>query len=369
MATTGRTTDGADDATDVASLLRAAEFVQLVGAPDGDALAAVGILGNALDTLETPYQVSMATSVADAESRLLDRGTTLGLGLATGDGHLADDSTALGAYDVASTLDADPDPVLAIAGAIAGGVVPSGKALDAAEANGVVRRPGVGLPTADIGAGLAFSGRLHGSFSGDEQSAGAFLADLSLPAELDDDAQTRLASAVALDVAGSTATGATTDALESVLAPFDALGPFETVEGYADVLDTLAATDPGIGVAFVLGYEEKATALEAWKTAGKQLHQTVARLALESTDDVAYGTIEAGAPRSVARLVRDFRHSAPAVLVSGPTSIAIATTDMDARALLSEAFEDDLVTGTDTLAVADTDGTADTVAETVQEAR
>ncbi|WP_204282247.1 hypothetical protein, partial [Serratia marcescens] len=44
---------------------------------------------------------------------------------------------------------------------------------------------GVGVPTADLAAGLAHSTLVHASFSGDEQAAGAFLAELGLPPEPD----------------------------------------------------------------------------------------------------------------------------------------------------------------------------------------
>lgn len=367
MATTGRSTDATPAPDAVATLLRDAAFVHLVGHENGDALAAAGILADALDALDTPYQVSLASSTADAEDRLLDGGTTLGLGLDVGDSALGPDSAALGAFETAAVLGTDPNPILAIAGAVAGGFVPQGPALEAAEADGVERRPGIGLPTADIGAGLAYSGWLRGSFSGDEQAAGAFLADLDLPAELDADAHTRLASAVALDATGSGSEGV--GALDRVLAPLGASGPFETIEGYADVLDALAATDPGTGLAFVLGYEDRSAAIDAWKEAGERLHRTIERLSLSSESDVAFAEIEADAPRRVARLVRDFWAAGSAVVIRGQDSLALATHEDDARQLLGSVFDTSRVSGTESLAVVDEAGGSTAVVEHIQEAR
>ena len=373
MATTGRSTDATPATDAVATLLRDAEFVHLVGRTDGDALAAAGILGNALDALDTPYQVSLASSAADAEDRLLDGGSAIGLGLDVGTAALTAGSVALGAFETAVGLDTDtaddldPDPILAIAGAVAGGFAPQGPALEAAQNQGVERRPGLGLPTADIGAGLAYSGWLHGSFSGDEQAAGAFLAELDLPAELDADAHTRLASAVALDVTDSE--DGAVDSLDRVLAPLGGAAPFETVGGYGDVLDALATSDPGTGLSFVLGYADRSDAVDVWKEAGERLHRTLERLSVSSTGDIAAGSVENVAPSRVARLARDFRITESSVLVSGPDSIALATAEDDARELLGAVFDPSRVSGTSRLAIVDETADPMDVTEDIQEAR
>lgn len=373
MATTGRSTDATPATDAVATLLRDAEFVHLVGRTDGDALAAAGILGTALDAIDTPYQVSLATSAADAEDRLLDGGPAIGLGLDVGSAALTSGSVALAAFETAAGLDTstgadhEPDPILAIAGAVAGGYAPQGPALEAAKSQGVERRPGLGLPTADIGAGLAYSGWLHGSFSGDEQAAGAFLAELDLPAELDADAHTRLASAVALDVTDSD--DGSVDSIERVLAPLGGPAPFETVEGYGDVLDALAMTDPGTGLSFVLGHADRSDAIDVWRDAGERLHRTLERLSVSTAGDTAAGSVEDVAPSRVARLVRDFRVSESSVLISGPDSIALATEEDDARELLGAVFDPLRVSGTSRLAVADETADPMDVTADIQEAR
>jgi hypothetical protein len=372
MATTGRTAEATHAPDEVATLAGDAGFVHLLGRADGDGLAAVGLLGRALDATGTPYQVSIARCRADAEERLVDGGTTLGIGLSTGDASLSEGSAALEAYETASRLDTDPDPFLAIAGAVAGGFAPSGAALAAAEADGVERRPGLGLPTAELATGLAYSGLVHASFSGDEQAVGAFLADLGLPAELDDDAHTRLASAVALDATGQPDGSRAVAAIDALLAPFDSPdpAPFETIEGYADVLDALAWTDPGTGVAYLLGHEDREAALDVWKAAGTTLHPTVERMDLSAEGDIVGGAIEDGDPRRVARLVRDFRAGASSVVITSADAVALATGDgePDARARLAAEYDEDRVAGTETLALAAVEDDLESIRTTLAEA-
>jgi len=245
------------------------------------------------------------------------------------------------AFAIARALGVDPDPVVALAGVVAAGSVPgtdgSGDALEAAEhTDRVRRRPGVALPTVDLADGLAASMLVRTSYSGDSEAARAALADLGLPADLDDDAHRRLASLVAVDVAD--AEGASTraaSAVERALRPYATVGdaaPFETVGGYADVLDALAREAPGTGVALALdsdpGDELRAAALDAWRSHGLAAHRAlddatigrydgclVARVALaggdRSEEDGDAAPDAAAVLPTVARLVRDFRSPEP----------------------------------------------------------
>lgn len=362
MATTGRTASEPVDAARIASRLREAEFVHLVGRADGAGLAAIGLLADALDSAGIPHQASLAKSPGAATARFVDEGTTLGLGFGVGDRSIPTDSLAGAAYEIASALDAEPDPILAVAGAVAGSNPPAGPAFEAAQEMGVERRPGLGIPVADLAAGLAYSGRIHASFSGDEQAAGAFLAELELPAELDASDQTTLAGAVALEATAMTP-AASTQAISDFLAPYDLASGFETVEGYADVLDALAMADPGTGLAFVLGYEDREVALDGWRDFGRRLHRTLDRLSPTETGSVAVAEVESVDPRPVARLLRDFEVAVPIVVVAGQGMTAVATTDEDAVALLGTEFDDDTFAGDSDLAWLHSQIAAETVAE------
>jgi hypothetical protein len=351
MATTGRTTAATEP--DAESVLSDTEFVRVMAAPTGGSIAAAAMLAGACDEHDVPYQVRVTRGAPSAPDAAETSLVAIGVESPAADASFVEDAPNA-AFDAAREAGADPDPVVAFAGALADGVEPSS---DVREAAGSTRRPGVGIPTADLAAGLAHSTRVHASFSGDEQAAGATLAEIGLPPELDDAAQRRLASVVALDATGETARAA--DRVADLLRPHETpAGPFETVEGFADVLGALAWDAPGLGVALALGAVDAPTALDAWRD-----HATDAHAAVRRADPSRYSAVEVveadAAQPTVARLVRDYRAREPAVLVVGDDTAALATTDVDARDVLPNSV------GTSTLAVADAEHEADLV-ETVR---
>lgn len=342
MATTGRSTVSAEH--DAAAVLSDAEFVRVTAAASGGSVAAAAMLAAACGERDVPYQVRVARSapvLADESASQI----VVGVNAEGADAaFVADAPNAV--FEELQAAGAEPDPVLAFAGALADGVEPSSAVRDAADLN---RRPGVGVPTADLTAGIASTTRIHGSFSGDEQAAGATLAELDLPPEMDDDAHRKLASVVALD--------ATEDATEqSVGAVADALRPhelsgglFETVEGYADVLSALAWDAPGLAVALALGSSGRHAAVEAWQDHASSAHEAV-RVA-DPTRHQGVVVVDASeAHPTVARLVRDYRATEPAALVVGDGVAALATTDANALETLPNGV------GTSTLAVTELGG-------------
>jgi hypothetical protein len=353
MATTGRSTASATP--DVESVLAGAEFLRVAAAPTGGSLAAAATLAAACGERDVPYQVRVvrgerALASTDGDASVV----TIGVESPDADASVVADAPNA-AFEVATGVGANPDPEVAFAGALADGVEPSSAVRDAA---GLTRRPGVGVPTADLAAGLAYSTRVHASFSGDEQAAGAVLADLDLPVELDDGARRRLASVVALD-ATDDGTERAAERVADVLRPHETPeGVFETVEGFADVLSALAWDAPGVGVALALGRVDGPAPLDAWRSHAMAAHEAVRR-----ADPARYSGVEVvetdAAHSTVARLVREYRASEPAVLAVGAGVAALATTDADAAAVLPTSA------GTARLAVATVDDESD-VTETVR---
>lgn len=369
MATTGRTAAADSDVDALAATLREADFVHFVSHADGDSIAAAGLLARALPS-SVPYQVSVARSRTAADRRIASTsGTTVSIGLTTDDAddHLVTDANAAAAFEVATDL-GDADPMLAVAGALAAGTVPQGPAYDAATDAGLARRPGVAIPTADLADGLAHSCLFHARFSGQEQQAGAFLAELDLPADLDDTAHRAIASAVSLAATEPPAPSSAASAIEHAVHPHVLPdGPFETAEGYADVLDGLARSDPGLATALALGRFDRAEVLDRWRTHATDVHDALrlgdrARhsglVVLEVTDGDVWTT---------ARLARDFRSAEPRVLVVDDDEVALATTDEDAVDRLGSAVDADSVGGRARLASARTDGETDDLVAAIRE--
>ncbi|SNZ13389.1 hypothetical protein SAMN06269185_2151 [Natronoarchaeum philippinense] len=369
MSAAGRTDLDAPAVSDVAAALRDAPFVRLFASADGDALAAAGVLARALDDIGRPFQVAVVETASESDARI-EAGdgdaTALTIGLAPTAVERADALSLPGtdrpasrsAFETARELGADPDPVLALAGVIAAGETPgageTGPVLDAARDAGVERRPGVGTPTADLADGLAHTTLAHASFSGDPGPAQATLAELGLPAELDEDARRRVASLFALDATETDAAPErAADAVERALRPHAApeSAPFETVEGYADVLDAVAADAPGTGVALALGHDARTDALDTWRARAANAHRSVREATTGRYDGLFVARVDAAdvndasrenAPvRTIARLLRDFRSPEPvAMAVSNDEAAVAATGDSDVAAALAAAVDE-----------------------------
>jgi hypothetical protein len=387
-----------DDRTEhLITRLADAEFVSLFYRPDGDALAATGILAGALAAIDTPFQATVSRPGSDRETAT-DADLVVRIGLADpADG--TDDTAAapegsdgeilalpgepppasLAAVDVVRELDYDPDPVLALAGSVAAAVRDARDpwAGPFAEANEALlergrerdrvgdRRPGVAVPTAEVTDGLAHSTLVHAPFSGDLERTRERCGPL-----VDGGDSTEIASLLALATVGAERTpprGAI--AIERALRPIALQDstPVVTLEGYADVLSCVAAERPGVGLALLLGYDVREAALAAWRTHAQRAHAALQAATIARYDGLsvarlgaiagAEGTNGGGekdggeetgdgdgrtAPvTTVARLLRDYRSPEPIALVVGDGLGALsATEDRTLGSVLAEATRD-----------------------------
>ena len=329
----------------LASVLADAPFVRLVATDDGDAVAAAGTLAGALRERAVPFHVRVTRDpVPDAGDDEVAVTVGTGVGPHSIPGTSRPASTT--AFAVARELGGDPDPVVALAGGVAAGSVPgtdgTGDALEAAErAGSVARRPGVAIPCADLADGLSASTLVRTPYSGDPEATRAALAPLDLPATRDDDAHRRLASLVAVDVAAAeAASDRAPSAVERALRPYAMDGsvptaPFETIGGYADVLDVLAREAPGTAVALALSTDPSdglvSTARDAWREHGLEAHRALDAATTGRYDGCVVARVDASPPTlpTIARLVREFRSPEPVVVVLDESSgrIAAAATE------------------------------------------
>jgi hypothetical protein len=339
MSTAPATAEDAD-AGELAAALRAAPFVRVVAAADGDALAASGVLARACRERSIPFQVR----VDPVPNPTPDEGDdlVLGIGSAGGDMTLAGaDPASLVAADAVRELGVDPDPMLALAGvASAGRPLDAGDAatlLDAArERTTVERRPGLATPTADLADGLAHSTLVHAPVSGDPEAAQDVLSALGVSSTPTDEDRRRLASWLAIEATASAAQAA--EAVERALRPHatpDA--PFTTIEGFGDALDAVARERPGTGVAHAIRGDGLRTAvLDAWRDHARAVHGALTAATTGRYDGVFVVRVDAdgtdpGRLGTIARLCRDYRSPEPVVLVvSGAAAAAAASVD-DAR--------------------------------------
>ncbi|WP_128478102.1 exonuclease RecJ [Halorussus pelagicus] len=367
MSTSGRSTSGdhTHSASDVAAELRETDFVRVLARADGDCLAAAGLLARACADRGVPYQVRVGrfgetlarpTDSSDEDSTdARDTAVAIGLDPAT-EVHLPGETTpaSVTAFDAAGELGATPDAVLALAGVVAAGhpagAGESAHVLERAREAGLDRRLGVGVPTDDLVDGLAHSTLAHADYSGDSETVQAALAELGLPAELDEAAHRAVASEFALAVAGREgATDRAAETVERALRPHaipdeesgdagTASAPFATVEGYADVLEAAARERPGTGVALALGHDARADALDAWRDHAERAHAVLREGTTGRYDGLFVLRTESAPVETVARLLRDFRSPEPVALVVGESeAAAIAVADSAVGAATTEA--------------------------------
>jgi len=261
---------------------------------------------------------------------------------------------SLPAYRIAAAVTdgsdaATPDPVLALAGVVAGGAHPASVAaelVEAAETAGaLVRQPGVATPVDDAVDGLTHSTLLHAPFSGDRDATASAVSSLRLPddeADADADAESRrsIASRVALAIAGDDdATPWAADAVERVLRPYTTPeAPVATLGGFADVLTATARERPGTGVALALGHGGRDAALDAWREHGRAVHHGLDAASTTRHDGVFAVRVEgevAGTPgrlATLARLARDFRSPEPLVVAVGDGIAAVSARESGAAA-------------------------------------
>jgi hypothetical protein len=345
-----RRQEGADDAAaSVADRCRDSEFVRLLATPDGEALAATGLLADALASTGTAFHASL-TRRPDRVADGADLTVTVGHPADEGGGDDGDDTDSDGdrhsltrplattAYATAEALDAGPDPVLALAGVVASGDSPDSHA-DLVEAAEVTSEAGLGVPTDDAADGLAHTTLAHVAFSGDREATLAALDGV------DRDGRT-LASLLALAaVESEDAPPRAAHAVERALGAHPLPdGPFATLEGYADVLDAVARERPGRGCALVLGSPEdhSEAALDVWRDHARAAHAAVRSASVARHDGCVVARVAAstGVLETAARLVRDYRSPEPVVLAvavdgaDGPDASGDreATTEQDASA-------------------------------------
>ncbi|KOX91982.1 hypothetical protein AMS69_15660 [Haloarcula rubripromontorii] len=324
MSATGREPTPATSPGDLAGSLSEAAFVRLVSDATGEALAATGLLARALD--DTPFQASVVRPFEDPD-RTTETDVTVAIGRPqpTADVTLTDRAAAT-AFEAAREL-GTADPALALAGTIAAGAV-DGTVAEAAEQAGLERRPGVAVPTADLADGLAHSTLFVAPFSGETDAARAALAalDISPDDSPSADDHRRLASLVAMAVTADAPPRAA-DAVQRALRPAVG-GPFETVGGYADVLDAIARERPGTAVALALGHEAvREEALDAWRTHATRAHEAVSDATTGRYDGLFVARGDAMPTGTVARLFADFRAPEPVTLVVTDDRAAARATD------------------------------------------
>lgn len=321
--------------SDVVSELDGAQFVQFVTAPDGDALAATGVLAQGLSI---PFQARVArttTGVSEAD-------VTVTLGRRGGDISITARPLSARAVEItrarsneSETGLTQPLGVLALAGIIAAEREIDDYTDVFERSLEIDDRPGVAIPTTDPVDGLAHTTLAHAPFSGDPEATAEALSGIG---ETEDDAKSRVqaASMLTVSVVDEPDTHASTAIERAVHPPVvesDESCPFATLAGYADVLDALARSSPGEGLALALGHTSPEDALGRWREHARIVHKGVRTAELDRYPECVVADLT-GVPAStvetIARLIREYRSPEPVVLATAD-NVVVATAQTRAR--------------------------------------
>ncbi|AXR78450.1 exonuclease [Natrarchaeobaculum sulfurireducens] len=342
--------------------LESAGFVRLITRADGDALAASGIIARSLAERGTPFQVAVRRTVSQRTARMQapdvgDDELLIAVGAVDAEVprvDAPDRPATLAALELARDLETTPDPMLALAGLVAAGVEPGAGESEwvlesAIDRDLVERRPGIAIPTAAPVDGLAYSTRLRAPWSGDREATADALGAVGVDPEttsLEPDLRQTVGSVVALDVVGAKAANErAADTVAQTLNPYATpAGPFETVGGYADVLEATARIEPGTGAALAMGHDAHEPALAAWRRYGRRAHEALSSASTGRYDGLFVVEIDDGPVEAVARIAAAYRSPEPTTLVVGPEEAALvaheelsaSTVERIARDLASE---------------------------------
>lgn len=305
--------------------LATTEFARITAYPDGDSVAAAGIIAQACSALGVPFRLRAGTPTSPPDTDADTTVIVVGHHRPVSDEH----DIHIGGSGAASkrALDATRDinavesnPVLALAGltTLPAPVDDTGGDIRrlAADLGYLSQRPGVATATQDLMDGLANALTIHAPFSGRPDRAQAHLAELQLPVEMDVDGQRRLEAFVATAVSPASRPSGR-QALETAIRPLAITdGRFQTVAGYGDVLRAVARDAPGLGFGLLLGGVDDAEALEVLAEHAQTAHRCVRRAEVFEYDGFAVARVDddtltddrlAAVLPTVARLVRDYR--------------------------------------------------------------
>jgi len=358
-------TQSAPDHAAVAAAVSDARLLRVFARPTGAAVAAAGLFARAARARGAGFQLrtTRTETVPDGD------GTAVAVGWAAADAPAlspasVDEPLPVAAAEIVHTAGGEPDPVLALAGAVAAGehLVPRPTAdgvgtlaETARQRDAIVHRPGVATPTGDLADGLAHSTRLRLPISGDPEAATTLLSEVGdvvsqSPTDLGPEAGRDVASLVALD-ATSDAPPTAVAAVESVLRPAVTDTPFQTVGGFGDVLAATARVDPGLaGAVAVSPGSVRTAALDRWRTHGRTVHASLNGARTARYDGVSVVRVDPGdtdedcsvvaALPAVCRLAATFQSPESTTLaVTDGGAAVVARDDHSARELLATAVD------------------------------
>lgn len=301
-----------------------ADFVRLHTRAIPDSLVAAGLLARYCYEQGIPFHVSTrGVTTPVPEDRDVSGDGTVEVALAGGTAD-TDGPVCYRVYELLSEHDATPDSLYTLAGIAAADYDPATVAPSILDAAIDSEEPGIGVPTTDRVMGLAYSTHQHTDYSGDVEATRSALEafGISNPAAATPKEHASFAAVTSVTSAVSTNQSATD--LNRFLKPHMIDHPYQSIEGYSDIIQTLSQPHPDLVLALAFPTPDYELIQSNWQTYAEQAHNAVQTATPTATDYYYRADIDTDYPLMPARLL-SYHTTNPTVIASTDTHVALNT--------------------------------------------
>lgn len=301
-----------------------ADFVRIHTREAPDSLVAAGLLARYCYDQGIPFHVRPrgVSAQVPAEGDLSgDNTVDVALPGGTSD---TDGPVCYRVYEFLTELDATPDPFYTLAGITAADYDPGTVAPSILEAAVSSQDPGIGIPTTNWVMGLAYSTLQHTDYSGDVDATRATLEayGISDPSTASPKVHASFAAVTSVTSAISTSQSAT--GLNRFLKPHLIDHPYQSIEGYSDIIRVLSQPRPGHVLSLALPNPDYDAIRSHWQTYAAQAHNAVQTATPTATDHYYRADIDTKYTLMPARLL-SYHTTNPTVIAGNDTHIALYT--------------------------------------------
>ncbi len=302
-----------------------ADFVRIYTRRSPDSLVAAGLLARFCTDEGIPFHVRPLDSGAPVPTVVDPDDDTIEVAISCRDS-TPEEPICLLVHDFLSDLGASLDPLYTLAGIDAADYDPETIAPELLADTGCAQEPGIGIPTSDIVTGLASSTLQHTEYSGDVDATQQALDAFGIPDPAKATPKELASFAAVTSVTSARSTHQSAQGLTRFLHPHFIEHPYQSIEGYGDIIRVLSHPTPGHVISLALPTPEYDLIRSRWQTYATEAHDAVRTATPTATNNYYRANINTEFPFTPARLL-SYHTTQPTVITATPTHIALYTRD------------------------------------------
>lgn len=301
-----------------------ADFVRIYTREIPDSLVAAGLLARYCYDQGIPFHVRTrgVTTPVPEDTDLSGEGTvevTFAGGTAD-----TDRPVCCRVYEFLTEHDATPDSLYVLAGIAAADYDPATVAPSILEAAVDSEEPGIGIPTTDWITGLAYSTHQHTDYSGDVDATRAALEAFGISDPQAASPKEYASFAAVTSVTSGISTSQSATGLNRFLTPHMIDHPYQSIEGYSDIIRVLSQPCPGHVLALAFPTPEYDSIRSHWQTYAEQAHNAVQTATPTATEYYYRADLDTEYPLLPARLL-SYHTTNATVIAANNTQVALYT--------------------------------------------